>query len=138
MEKTTLQNNSKSTNKYLAVGLLGCLLVICNARCGTQTDSEIIPSDSTMPSADGGIIPDPGKLEQKVKISECGGFQNSLFQDSNSDTGPAPRKYCDAEVLAWEYDETTGIIRFSNNRVLLNCCGERSIQTAMVDKHVRV
>jgi len=59
-------------------------------------------------------------IPQTFKISECGGFEAQKLQ---SKAGPAA--YCDAEVLDWSYDAASGTLKLSNERVLLNCCGDR-------------
>lgn len=61
---------------------------------------------------------------QTFAISECGGFEAK-----SSDTYSGA--YCDAEVLKWELDPATGAVTFTDQRALLNCCGERSMKVAL-------
>lgn len=63
----------------------------------------------------------PADITQSFELSACGGF------DSYADGDAAPRDYCDAEVLSWSYDAATQSLSVDNRRVLLNCCGERSM-----------
>jgi hypothetical protein len=58
-------------------------------------------------------------------VSECGGAAE--YRDTNGDS------YCEAERLRWEHDAATGTLELVNTRVLLNCCGERSIEVEVVD-----
>jgi hypothetical protein len=59
---------------------------------------------------------------QSYAISECGGFEAKSTWSYGD--------YCDAEVLRWALDPATGALTFTDQRVLLNCCGERSITVA--------
>lgn len=71
---------------------------------------------------EGGNEPDPGHLiPQTYQISECGGFELQSRGDF------APAGYCDAEVLKWSYDAQSGTLKLRNNRVELNCCGDRAM-----------
>jgi len=65
-------------------------------------------------------------VEESV-VSECGGFEASL---DPPDWGSGD--YCAAEQLRWTYDGQASTIELSNERVLLNCCGERSVDLEMV------
>ena len=61
-------------------------------------------------------------VQHSEAISDCGGFydaQATTFKDSLD--------YCAARRLHWAYDETTGELRLADKRVLLNCCGDHSI-----------
>jgi len=61
-------------------------------------------------------------IPQSYKVSECGGFEAPA---SAGDF--APTSYCDAEVLKWSFDSASGTLKLSDNRALLNCCGERKM-----------
>lgn len=77
-----------------------------------------------------GCTSDPNQSElipQTFKISECGGFKAT----SQTEAGPAfGSDYCAAEVLRWSYQASTGNLRLSDDRVLLNCCGKRQARLA--------
>jgi hypothetical protein len=68
--------------------------------------------------------PTPSDIPQTYAVSECGGF---LEKASLLKVTPPPQSYCDAEVLSWAYDQASGTLTFSNNRIQLNCCGERTV-----------
>ncbi len=71
----------------------------------------------------------PELLPQTQAISECGGFE--LHQLSK--IIQPPQSYCDAEVLRWSHDPQSATLAFANERVLLNCCGERSMKLTEVN-----
>ena len=86
--------------------------------CGAgeePTNPEPNPIHPSTPTTPGGLIP------QTYKISDCGGFDAATKADF------APTGYCDAEVLKWSYDAATGTLKLRDNRVLLNCCGDRTM-----------
>lgn len=85
---------------------LSLTLVALLAACGEETNE---------PGSD--LIP------QTFKVSECGGFQKA----TQSQTGLSTSSYCAAEVLKWSYDKATATLKLSDNRALLNCCGERKM-----------
>ncbi len=60
---------------------------------------------------------------QHQAVSECGGFGPVEDYDSGGD-------YCAAEVLSWRYDAEAGTLDLSDERVLLNCCGDHSVEAA--------
>ncbi len=66
------------------------------------------------------------ELVQSSDTSECGGFESSTLRTSSGN-------YCDAEVLAWSYDVDTGSVSLADERMLLNCCGDHTITTTLVD-----
>jgi hypothetical protein len=72
------------------------------------------------------------ELPQSSAISQCGGFevnqQSQALNGSGDDNFDPSSSYCDAEVLDWSYDAALGKLALSNNRVLLNCCGNHSIE----------
>jgi len=89
--------------------LIGTLLGACG---GEQTTTPHQPAPSLIP--------------QTYAVSDCGGF---LAAKAAPIATPVPAAgYCDAEVLRWTYDKTSGKLAFSNDRVNLNCCGERKVQ----------
>lgn len=55
------------------------------------------------------------------QLSECGGFERP---DAAPTVLPLPA-YCDAEVLTFTH--AGGTLSLSNERVLLNCCGDHSM-----------
>lgn len=73
--------------------------------------------------------PGPDLLPQSYAVSECGGFKTHTA----AELAPAPQSYCDAEVLRWTYDKSAGKLAFANDRVALNCCGERVMKLAEVN-----
>ena len=73
--------------------------------------------------------PGPDLLPQSFAVSECGGFK----AHAATELAPAPQSYCDAEVLRWTYDKGAGKLAFANDRVNLNCCGERVMKLAEVN-----
>lgn len=61
---------------------------------------------------------------QEELISERGGFAEAQLRLAGEDE----RDYCAAEVLRARYDATADLLRVSNARVMLNCCGQRSLR----------
>lgn len=61
-------------------------------------------------------------LKQTAWLSQCGGFaaKGGILLGE-------PAAYCDAEVLHWQYEESSRKLRLTNARVTLNCCGDHSI-----------
>jgi hypothetical protein len=90
--------------QYLALALS-----IGLAACGSENEST---------------NPTPSEIPQTYAVSECGGF---LEKATLLKISPPPQSYCDAEVLSWAYDQAAGTLTFSNNRIQLNCCGERTV-----------
>lgn len=74
---------------------------------------------ATRLSACGGV----GGAQEEL-ISERGGFAEAQLRLAGEDE----RDYCAAEVLRARYDATADILRVSNARVMLNCCGQRSLR----------
>jgi hypothetical protein len=60
------------------------------------------------------------------EVSECGGFEAEVEYDSGGD-------YCDAQTLHWTYDPAAGTLELSDDRVVLNCCGDHSVAIAEED-----
>jgi hypothetical protein len=71
---------------------------------------------------------DPAQLVQQQAVSECGGFRAALPPE----TGGAD-DYCAAELLDWSYDAATETLELTDARALLNCCGVRTMELALVD-----
>ena len=70
----------------------------------------------------------PPFVGQTARLSECGGFAakgDTLYAD--------PEAYCDAELVHWSYDPVSRVLSLADTRVLLNCCGSRSIQASAGD-----
>ena len=57
----------------------------------------------------------PQSVGVDPKVSTCGGFAAA-----NRDADP----YCDAELLKWAFDASSGTLSLLDQRVLLNCCGD--------------
>ena len=66
-------------------------------------------------------------LDQTPRLSNCGGF--GAEEPERPDWG----SYCAAEVLRWHYDEASQTLSLSDERVLLNCCGEHEISVELVN-----
>jgi hypothetical protein len=67
-----------------------------------------------------------GPSSQSYAISECGGFDDKQKSDDTYQLG----SYCANELLLWKRDPKTGAVTFTDQRVELNCCGDRSITAA--------
>jgi hypothetical protein len=100
--------SAKASKTHHIIALVAAgLIALTMSACGEVSDD---------PEQDDQLIP------QTFAVSECGGFK--LTQ---SNTNYQPASYCDAEVLEWTFEPKDGTLRFSNNRVLLNCCGDRKV-----------
>lgn len=66
-------------------------------------------------------------LTQTSAVSECGGFSEAPPQIPAWD----PADYCSAEMLYWAYDASSQTLSLANTRILLNCCGDRSIKVTL-------
>ena len=69
-------------------------------------------------------------LAKESSVSACGGFgqaRRALQADLTGD----PATYCDAERLLWAYFSETQTLELSNNRVMLNCCGDHEVTVAL-------
>ena len=75
-----------------------------------------------------GPIDTPPELRQTGVVSDCGGFASMADLFEEPDGG-----YCDAERLHYEYDAETGTLELRDARILLNCCGDRSVDVELVD-----
>jgi hypothetical protein len=61
---------------------------------------------------------------QEELISERGGFSEPELRLA----GEGEAAYCDAEILRIRYDEASDLLRVADARVLLDCCGQRSLR----------
>ncbi|PID39761.1 MAG: hypothetical protein CSA24_00450 [Deltaproteobacteria bacterium] len=90
---------------------------------------------SPTPFCDKGQTPTP--LPFKAAVSECGGFASAKPGDTPAPLPmplpPTPADYCKAEVLAWSHNAASGQLQLRDNRVLLNCCGDRTLKATMVN-----
>ncbi len=80
----------------------------------------------------GGQGSDSGLLKDYA-VSDCGGFvsiRQGVLKD-NSD-------YCAAERLSWSYNSGTKELTLVNTRVLLNCCGEHTVDAWHEDGRIVV
>lgn len=69
-------------------------------------------------------------LARDPAVSACGGFGQHA-QALRADLTGEAATYCDAERLRWAYFADTQTLELSNNRILLNCCGNHSIDVAL-------
>jgi hypothetical protein len=80
-----------------------------------------------------GCVP-PGSYQEEDSISDRGGFL-----DPEQRLAPAPDSdYCAAEVLRWRYDELLGTLRITDARLLLGCCGQRTLTVERVDSLLEI
>jgi hypothetical protein len=70
------------------------------------------------------------QLTQRPATSQCGGFFGDNTNAHKSPMGD-PATYCDAEVLWWSYASETQTLALADNRMMLNCCGDHSIDVAL-------
>jgi len=61
---------------------------------------------------------------QQDDTSDCGGFE---FAEQEKSVGD----YCDDELIDWTYDAASGEFWIQDSRILLNCCGDHSMQVAV-------
>lgn len=73
--------------------------------------------------------PDPSAVQAASSVSDCGGFQERGKSNAGA-SAPAPTPYCDAEALRWTYDAISGTLILSDERILLNCCGDHSVKVS--------
>lgn len=98
----------------------------------TQATITILTISTCLLALIGCQTPDPvngddtGQLTQHSAISDCGGFEGEVGESRSGG-------YCDAEVLAWEYDAATQTLELVDRRVSLNCCGDRSVGAEFLD-----
>jgi hypothetical protein len=65
-------------------------------------------------------------------VSDCGGFHD-WSSASFKDASDPNEEYCAAERLHWSFDPETGTLDLAHNRVVLNCCGDHSVDVALID-----
>lgn len=108
MEKTRLR-----ILLALGAGLLGALALL-GANAGTCVPVE--PAAFVPPQSD--------------RVSGCGGFGAEPAQGAFALRADG---YCDAEVLRWQYDAAAGTLALSDERVMLNCCGDHAMDVVIED-----
>lgn len=89
---------------------------------------EVLDSSATSFCNPPAPAPTPKPLPQTPTVSECGGFAATAKSD-----GAPPLAYCDAETLTFTHDAATGTLELQNDRILLNCCGDRGITATLED-----
>ncbi len=82
---------------FKAVAVL--LVALSTASCGDSSETKVEP------------------LSYDAALSDCGGFETKTQRSD----------YCAAEIAKWEYDHASKTLVFSDNRIMLNCCGEHDI-----------
>lgn len=85
----------------------------------------VLLAGATAAAAGCGNSREQGTIKQSFIISDCGGFGANggiLLGD--------PAAYCDAEVLHWQYDRPGQALTMTDARIMLNCCGDRSMVMA--------
>ena len=82
-------------------------------------------------ACDPGDPSDDANLVQQAATSDCGGFLQVNDQGSLKVPEGDPATYCEAERLLWTYDAATQSLSVSNNRILLNCCGDHSMHVTL-------
>lgn len=77
-----------------------------------------------------GLVACAEDLSRDTQVSSCGGFAQSA-QALRADLDGDPATYCDAETLLWAYFPDTQTLELSNNRILLNCCGNHDLDVTL-------
>ncbi len=113
-----------NTSLFALAALLTVGLVACSGEDpapegeagsgGSAGSAGAAGSAGTAGSGGGGQVQSVGV---DPKVSECGGFAAG-----QRDALP----YCDAELLQWAFDASTGTLSLIDQRVLLNCCGDHA------------
>lgn len=103
--------------RHLTLTILGLAMATAAAGCSSEDSGPAGSGGSTS-----GVTFTPS-------ISECGGFPDNSGATALPPAGD-PASYCDAEVLLWSYDAASRTLGLSNNRVVLNCCGDHSLSVA--------
>ncbi|MBK9263987.1 MAG: hypothetical protein IPM54_29820 [Polyangiaceae bacterium] len=98
------------SSKHIGAAFLTAILI---ASCSGENSGH---------SSSGGN-PAPAEFDVAPSISECGGFINSGAKIPMPDAAT----YCDAERLLWNYDAATKTLGLTNARIMLNCCGDHSV-----------
>lgn len=68
-----------------------------------------------------------GPVQEEI-ISERGGFSEPEVRLAGEDEGD----YCAAEVLRVRHDPESDLLRIADGRVLLGCCGRRSLRAERI------
>jgi hypothetical protein len=67
---------------------------------------------------------------QSERLSPCGGMETSVQALGLRAVPPA---YCDAELLAFWYDQAASRLTLRDARAILNCCGEHHASLSYAD-----
>ncbi len=92
----------------------------------TQTGTSTGTGTETSTGTGCGAGPEETVLPSETFMSDCGGFLEA------TDGAGDPPAYCDAEVLHWTYDSTTGSLELLDTRIELNCCGDHDMSISLV------
>jgi hypothetical protein len=98
---------------FLASALAFVVLLPAAKDGGCGDDDVSIGDDGGGGSGLGGQGGQAEPLNQIDALSDCA-------------AGMAEPGYCDAELLLWSYDAAAGELTLEDQRMELNCCGERS------------
>ncbi len=103
------------------------LLVLSAVSCLSEPETEDPGTEN--PGTEDPGTEDPGAEEMTLssELSPCGGF-------AEYENAPAEELgYCDAEQLGWSYDAETRTLELLDSRILLNCCGDRTVEGDLID-----
>ena len=79
---------------------------------------------------DDSTINDPANITTaNARVSECGGFNDSLKRWAADDI---------MEAVIWSYDAESAILRILDSEVILNCCGDRTIEAQVSDAVITI
>lgn len=65
-------------------------------------------------------------LAENIKVSDCGGFESGVVTKLPSEDGEEIMD-C-SQLIVWEYDDSTEIIKISIKNIELNCAGIGKVQ----------
>ncbi|MCC6558487.1 MAG: hypothetical protein IT372_36580 [Polyangiaceae bacterium] len=77
---------------------------------------------------------EPAGAALEESISDRGGFLDPELRLAPDPDG----HYCASEVLRARYDETFETLRIADARVMLGCCGQRSLTVQRVDSLIEI
>jgi len=103
--------------------ILGIVILSATSLLACSSGEGASGSDNTPPGP---------SLDVSPSISACGGFVGG-GSGAKIPPSPDPSTYCDAERLLWNYDAATRTLGLLDARVMLNCCGEHSIDVKVED-----
>lgn len=69
---------------------------------------------------------DGNNIADNVKISDCGGFEDSASAVVNTKLPGDETEDCN-QLIIWSYNESSGVLNIMNEAVNLNCCGKHSV-----------